>query len=186
MMRSLQSINFVERRPALRRVWYFVAFGTAALSCGAIAWALHMRQMRLDASATWQRALERQREQDEQQVQLQARAVLIAEHLHTLDQAARPWMSGRRFPWDESLLSLERVDVSGFRLLRVTANPDAKRVQIDLDAETPDTVLQVVQRLNGDADGRGAVTWRIERLQQRSSLPHAFPINAALAGEMVR
>lgn len=163
-MRVFDQINLLPPKPAVWRWWMLTALLLlASLWLFADAWRRYQERVELaEAQAT--QSLRLQRAEEKRAHELERRD----QQLRELDELVKPWLGVAAFPWDEVMLSVERLKMPGLRVvgLSVDAKQGTAQLLIEcIDAEQAAEAARTLDLGRPDNDRR----WHLVRVQLKAA-----------------
>jgi hypothetical protein len=168
-VKPYERINFYPRS---RSIWLPAAIAAALFlgACGLLfgAW-------RMDGK---HRQLQEQRADRDFQRQLRERKfALYAERqdqrLRALDKLVEPSIQATAFPWDELLLSLERLKAPGVRVMSLSVDSRQGIARLNIECADAVQATEVIDWLEA-ANPQGIRRWRLGRMQGKPEAATKF------------
>lgn len=162
-MKVFDQINLLPPKPAVWRWWLLTALLLLASLCLFVdAWRRHAARMeQTEAQAT--QSLRMQRAAEKRADELERRD----QQLRGLDDLVRPWLSVAAFPWDEVMLSVERLKMPGLRVVELSVDAKQGTAKLLIECMGAEQAAEVARTLDlGRPDGDRR--WRLVRVQVRA------------------
>lgn len=154
----------IEMRPGPSRTWIRISIAAVLISASII---LLVDVARMRALRVEQLEQERVRSSQERAATDRlARALAERERvLRQLDEQARPWLTAVEFPWDELLLSVERLSAPGARAISLSVDAETGVARLAIECRDAAQAMELVQTLD---EGRVAGQRRWKLLSTRT------------------
>lgn len=95
------------------------------------------------------------------------------QRLRALDELVKPGMQAAAFPWDELLVSLERLKVPGVRLMSLSVDSQQGIARVGIECADPVQATEVVDWLEA-GQPRSNRRWRLGRMQRKPEAAAKF------------